>query len=138
MKKLMLVMFCTSAFVLTSCQRDDEDPQPTTAQKILGAWKMEKVIDEDYQPVNTLISVDEYTGLPGDSVVFKTNGMVYTYSDIDGDDVTDYIVVDEKTIKIEDEIYEIKTLNDTQLYLYIDETDQVQNTRFVQKLHFKR
>ena len=137
MKQIILVMFCTSAIVLTSCQHDDV-PEPTTSEKVLGAWKIVKVIDEDYAPINTLVSVDEYIGLPGDSIVFKTNGMVYTYSAIAGDDVTDYIVVDDKTIKIEDELYEIKNLTGTELYLYLEETDQPQNTRYVQKMYFKR
>src|SRR5688572_16665160 len=109
MKKIIL-MLCLPALMLTSCQRDDEDPQPTTAQKILGAWKVDRAIDEDYHPINTLVDLEEYVGLPGDSVVFKTDGLVYTYSDVDGNDETDYIVVDDKTIKIEDELYEIRSL----------------------------
>jgi hypothetical protein len=138
MKKIILAMLCLSAVVLTSCQRDDEDPLPTAATKILGAWKVDRAIDEDYHPVNTLVDVEEYIGLPGDSVVFKTDGLVYTYSDVDGKDETDYIVLDEKTIKIEDELYEIKTLTDKELYLYLEEKDPAQDTRFVQKLYFKR
>ena len=137
MKKIIL-MLCLPALVLTACQKDDDDPGPTAAQKILGAWKLDRDIEEDYHPINTLVDVDEIVGLPGDSVVFKTNGIVYTYSDVVGNDQTDYIVIDEKTIKIEDEIYEIKTLTDKELFLYIDEKDPVQNTRFVQKLYFKR
>ena len=137
MKKIIL-MLCLPALMLTACQRDDDDPEPTTAQKILGAWKLDRDIEEDYHPINTLVDVDEIVGLPGDSVVFKTNGIVYTYSDVVGQDETDYIVLDEKSIKIEDEIYEIKTLSDKELFLYLEEKDQVQNTRFVQKLYFKR
>ena len=138
MKKIILAMLCLSAVVLTSCQHDDEDPFPTAATKILGAWKVDRAIDEDYHPVNTLVDVEEHIGLPGDSVVFKTDGLVYTYSDVDGKDETDYIVLDEKTIKIEDEVYEIKTLTDKELYLYLEEKDPARDTRFVQKLYFKR
>ena len=137
MKKIIL-MLCLPALMLTSCQRDDDDPEPTTAQKILGAWKVDRAIDEDYRPINTLVDLEEYVGLPGDSIVFRTDGLVYTYSDVDGKDETDYIVVDENTIKIEDEVYEIKTLTDNVLFLYLDEKDQTLNTRFVQKLYFKR
>ncbi len=138
MKKIILAMLCLPAFVLTSCQRDDDEPLPTTSTKILGAWKVDRAIDEDYHPINTLVDLEEYVGLPGDSVVFKTDGFVYTYSDIDGNDETDYIVLDEKTIKIEDEVYEIKTLTDKELFLYLEEKDLAQDKRFVQKLYFKR
>ena len=136
MKKIIL-MLCLPALMLTSCQRDDDDPEPTTAQKILGAWKVDRAIDEDYHPINTLVDLEEYVGLPGDSVVFKTDGLVYTYSDVDGNDETDYIVVDDKTIKIEDELYEIKTLTDKELFLFLEEKDQTLYKRFVHKLYFK-
>ena len=136
MKKI-LAMLCLSALVLTACQKDDA-PEPLNSEKILGTWRLQKAVDEYYQPVNTLVSTDEVIGTVGDSIVFKNNGEVYTYSPTEGNDKTTYRFINENTIEIEDELYEIKTLTTTELYLYMDHTDPAINERYVQKLYLVR
>ncbi|HYF29560.1 MAG TPA: hypothetical protein VD993_00425 [Chitinophagaceae bacterium] len=137
MKKIILAMCCLSAVVLTSCQADDT-PEPTTQQKLLGKWRVQKVVDEYYKPVNTLVETDEIIGAAGDSVVFKSNNEVYSYSDTEDDGVSPYRILDENTIEIEDEIYKIKTLTNTELYLHLDHTQQAINERYVQRLYLVR
>jgi hypothetical protein len=136
MKKIILAMLCVSAVVFTSCKKDDAGPE--TAEKILGAWKLQKAVDEYYQPVNTLVDIEETLGTAGDSVVFRKDNMVYSYSDVEGDDVAPYEIVNETTIKIEDELYDIKKLTSTQLYLHQDHKEAATNSRYVQRLYFVR
>jgi len=135
MKKIILAMLCATA-VLVACKRDDVSPR--TADKILGTWRLQKAVDEYYQPMNTLVDKEETIGLPGDSVVFKSNNEVYTYSPVDGNDMTTYEVLNETTLKVEDETYEIKKLTNNELYLYQDHKEPAVNTRYVQHLYFVR
>lgn len=136
MKKI-IAMLCLSALVLASCQKDDA-PGPSTAEKLLGTWKLQKATDEHYHPINTLESTDEVIGTVGDSVVFKSNGDLYTYSPTEGNDKTTWELLNETTIKIEDEVYEIKDLTTTTLFLFMDETRPALNDRYVQRIYFVR
>jgi hypothetical protein len=138
MKKLIFSIFSLSLLTLASCQRDDDPPAPSAAQQILGKWRLQKAIDEYYHPVNTLIDTDEIIGEPGDSVVFKSDNKVYVYSPTDGDDVTSYLLLNDTTIRIEDEIYKIRKLDARELYLYQEYVQQQIDERYVQRLYFVR
>lgn len=137
MKKLIYSVVCLSLLVLVACQKDDA-PEPTTQQKLLGKWQVQKVIDEYYKPVNVLLESDEVQGLPGDSVVFKADGNVYTYSPVYGDDFTDYELLNDTTLRIEDEVYIIRKLTASELYLYNEDIDAVANEKYIQKGYFVR
>lgn len=136
MRKVFYSILGLCLLALVSCQKDDAEP--TTLQKLSGVWKIEKVIDECYQPVNTLIDREETAGRDGDAVEFKDNGVVYVYSKIDGDDQTTYEVLNSNTIKIEDEIYTITRLTTTELNLLQDYTEPGTDQRFVQRIYFVR
>ena len=134
MKKIIFSLLCLSLIAFTSCQKDDA-PE-TTSTKVLGKWRLEKFIDEYYQPVNTLIDREEVTGNPDDYDEFRTDGNVYVFSPTEGNDVVPYQVIDETHIEIEDEVYEIKALTSTDMHLYQDITEN--DTRFVQNAYFKK
>jgi hypothetical protein len=136
MKKIILAMLCVSVVAAASCKRDDAEPK--TADKLLGAWRLQKAVDEYYQPVNTLVDKEVTMGTAGDSVVFKNDNTVYSYSPVDGNYATTYEILNETTIEIEDELYEIKKLTNSELYLYQDHTEAATNTRYVQHLYFVR
>ena len=137
MKKIIYSVVCLSLFILAACNGKDT-PEPTTQQKLLGKWRVQKEIDEYYQPVTTLLETEQIDGQPGDSIVFKTDGNVYSYSPTYGDDFTNYEVLNDTTVKIEDELYMIRKLTTTELYLYNDYVNQMGNERYVQRLYFVR
>ena len=111
-------------------------PEPTTQGKLLGRWKIDRIIEEFYKPVNTLVDTEETPGREGDAAEFRANGVVYVYSQIDGDDETTYEVLNDTTVKIEDEIYKIRKLTPTELNLYQEYQEPGTNERFVQWIYF--
>lgn len=135
MRKVFYSILGLCLLTLVSCQKDSAE---TTLQKLSGVWKMEKVIDEYYRPVNTLIDSDETPGRDGDAVEFKDNGVVHVYSKIEGDDETTYELLNDNTIKIEDEIYTITKLTSAELNLLQDHTEPGSDERFVQRIYFVR
>lgn len=135
MRKVIFSILGLMMLTLVACQSKDT-LEPTTEQKLAGKWKIERVIDEYYKPVNTLVDSEETAGREGDAVEFKANGIVYVYSEIDGDDETTYQILNDTTVKIEDEVYIIKKLTATQLDLLQDYTEPGTDERYVQRIYF--
>ena len=135
MRKVIFSILGLCLFTLVSCQKDDT-PEPTTQGKLLGKWKIDRIIEEYYKPVNTLLDTEETPGRDGDAVEFKSNGVVYVYSEIDGDDETTYEVLNDTTVKIEDEIYKIRKLTPTELNLYQEWEEPGMNEKFIQRIYF--
>ncbi|HEY0680180.1 MAG TPA: hypothetical protein VGD17_17970 [Chitinophagaceae bacterium] len=137
MRKVVFSIVSLSLFLLCACQADDS-PTPSTSQMILGKWRLQKAIDEYYHPVNVLLETENVDGEIGDSVIFKSNNEVYSYSLAHGEEVTTYEILNDTTIKIEDELYKIRRLTNQELHLYMEETDPVLDERYIQKLYFLR
>ena len=55
MKKTYLLCALLSLLILVSCKKEDPQPQETTAQKILGKWRLLNINVELYSPVTVLI-----------------------------------------------------------------------------------
>jgi len=137
MKKIIFSLLCLSLFAFTACQKDDA-PE-TNRTRILGKWKLEKAIDEYYQPISTLVDREEITPLdPDEYAEFKADGKIYVHSPSEGDHQVPYEFVDETHVMIEDEVYEIKSITATDMHLYQDITDNVNDQRFVQNAYFKK
>ena len=136
MKKIVYSVVCLSIFMLSACNSKDIT-EPTTEQQLLGTWRFQKEINEFYQPTNVLLETEEIPGEPGDSIVFKNDGKVYSYSTVYGEEVTTYQLFNDTTIEIEDEIYKIRKLTTTELYLY-NEYVQPVDEKYVQRLYFVR
>ena len=135
MRKVIFSILGVTLLVLAACQ--SKDTPETTEQRLSGRWKMEKVIEEYYRPVNTLIDTEEIRGR-GDEVEFKPNGVVLVFSAIDGDSETTYEILNDTTILVEDEVYVIKKLTSTELLLFQDITEPGSDERFVQRIYFVR
>lgn len=136
MRKVIFSALGVLLLALVACQSKDT-PQ-TTEQRLSGRWKIQKIIEEYYRPANTLVDTEEIAGRPGDAVEFKPNGVVLVFSEIDGDDETTYEILNETTVRIEDEVYLIKQLTTTELHLYQEITEPGRDERLVQKIYFVR
>jgi hypothetical protein len=136
MKKLSVIALLSVFVFLAACTREkDEDMN----RDYLGTWKLDKTIEEEYHPINTLSYRDEYIGLPGDSVVIKANGIMYSYED--GDPVaeeTEYELTNDSTISIDGEMYKIRKLTDTEFYLHQEEIDQAFDEKWIYQIYLKR
>jgi hypothetical protein len=122
-------------FILFGCNKEESKQ---TNDRLTGKWLLVNYIEEEYRPVNNLVSRNETPGLPGDSLVFKAGNKLYTYSDIDGNHVEDYEVVSDNILRVESEEWTITKLTASELELLSDETDIAVNERSVVKAILKR
>jgi hypothetical protein len=130
--KLLLPALVLSLLIITSCNPGDPPIfEKTTAQKLLGKWKIQRIDIDYYDPIPVLDDSIRHIGLPGDSLVF-TPTILYNYED--GDLVPedlDYTIVNDSTLIIDGELTMIRELTATRLHLFSDEIDQVNNERQV-------
>ena len=124
MKKLLLFGFAT-VLVFTACKKKTEEvvpvvPVKTTTEKIQAVWKVTSLVYNDfYSNANHPFT---QTGIATDYVDFRTNGKVYVQfgnpSSASSRDTSSYTIVNDNTIKIDTDNFEIKTLTANQLVLY--------------------
>ena len=136
MKKTYLLSALLSLLVLVSCKKENPQPRETTAQKILGKRKILHINEEFYSPVTVLIDQEEYTGTPGDSVVLKSNNVMYSYTQF-GNEQGPYRVVNDSTIIMDSETWKMK-LEGTGLQFIQEETDVQANERTVTRITLAR
>lgn len=137
MKRIGIVLVSLIIILFSACNKKD-DIQKTTSQKITGKWMVIQRTEEEYKPISTLLSSDVYNGNAGDSMNFKLDNNVYIYSDIDGNHVIDYELLNDQTIRIESEEWQITKLTDTELNLLSDDVDVALNERSLVKVVLKR
>jgi hypothetical protein len=133
---ILLVMM--GALTLTACKKDNDAELQATKNKVLGKWQVLRYQEEYYHPVSTLAGTDGYDGQPGDSLVFKSDGTVTTYSNGSADEELPYHLPNANTIMIESETYKISKITDTEFNLYGDETDKANDERYVMKISLTR
>jgi hypothetical protein len=116
MKKQILLLALVAIF-FTACKKDDnvEVPETSTAQKLLGVWKIQSVVYNNF--FNGADHINTQTGTATDFFEFRNNGKVYSQFQ-NSYDSTVYNVPTNNTVNIEGLIFEIKTLTATQLKLY--------------------
>jgi hypothetical protein len=138
MKTLLITVALISITALTSCQKDREENNPVRDQ-LLGKWRLERIETDVYSPVNVFSYHDMQMGIATDSIVFKANGEVYNYIDDPLDpDITEWVVVNDSTISIDEDILKIRELTPTRLCLRADDTFASQNKREVSDAYFYR
>jgi hypothetical protein len=136
MKKVSVAALLLAFIFINACTREkDEDYKP----EMLGAWKLDRTVEEDYHPINTLEESNEYTGGPGDSIIFKANGLAYSYEDGSTEpEETEYKLLNDSTIRIEFETFKIRKLTSTEFNLMEDEIDHANDERWVYSIYLKR
>jgi hypothetical protein len=136
MKKLSVAALLIAIFCITACTKPKDENKNYS---FLGKWMLDKTVEEEWAPINTLSYSDEYTGLAGDSIVFKANGLAYSYEDGDTEaEETEWKLINDSTIRIEFENYTIKKLTDTEFYFRQEDVDQALNEKWVYEVYLKR
>lgn len=96
---------------ITSCSKKDVVTPPlTSTQKILGKWSVYRTITRQWDISGNLILNDVELGDPGDSIVFKANSTLITYSSGIGDDTLGWQSPNDSTLVIDGENYKISSL----------------------------
>ena len=115
MKSLLpLIAICAILTVfITSCSKDSNNKP--ASERILGVWKLDKVIYHDY--IGGVNTGDTTIGTPDDKIDFRSDGKVYTYTQ-GIYDTSAYSVASETKITIDSETFDIETLTDNALTLH--------------------
>lgn len=140
MNSLHVVIFCLLIITLASCRREDSISNPdVTKEKLLGKWQFDRAIEESYK-ADVLISKEEEIGTPADSVIFKNDNLIYEYYKIANEvkaEIYDYRLVNDSTLLIDDELYKIRKLTATELYVYQEEMEGV-DEKYIRRGYYVR
>jgi hypothetical protein len=97
---------------LASCKKQKEK---TTQEKISGKWNIVSIVDNDYYSGSSHVTT--YTGTASDYLDFKNDGTVFvSFTGITNN--SNYGLIGDTKIWIENDNYDIKTLTDNQFVLY--------------------
>jgi hypothetical protein len=140
MKILNILVTAALAATIGACQRDAEPntPEPTTAEKVAGKWKLQKVNIDYYYPITVLDDTVRYTGSPGDSLVFKPNGKIYSYDGSPAPDTIPYSLAGDTHITIDGERFQIRELTAVKFRLYADSVNTLLNERTITDVYLVR
>jgi hypothetical protein len=125
MKKLLILISLISVIVV-SCKKGGDEPTPlvkTTLEKLLGVWKPQNLIFNDYSPGS--FSSDTTVGTPTDYLEFRNNGKSYLkFQNLSGNNIDSslYTIVNDSSINIEGQFFKLQNFNGTNLTLYNKET----------------
>ena len=114
MKKILSLIapIILLSLISFSCKKTKE----TTAQKLQHKWTIVSEVDNSHDSGGD--DIDTSVGVPGDFLNFNANGTVTSQFEGAADNVT-YSLISDTEISISGETFTIKTLNDTQLVLYV-------------------
>jgi hypothetical protein len=114
MKQLFLILLAASSIVVSSCKKDNADDSQAraTEQKILGKWQINNIsINDNFSGEDHIVI---HPGTSSEYVDFKSDGKMHTY--FRGRlNISEYRVVDAKTITIDQDDASIRKLTDSTL-----------------------
>jgi hypothetical protein len=140
MKTVILSMLTSFLFLVSSCIPEDVGPQmrKDAEAKVRGPWKVDKTIDQVYDPISTLHSTTEYVGNTGDHYIFNANNILSIATQQVGEVERNYEVINPYQVLIGGEVWRIDALTDTQLLLIKDLNKVDENKRYVTRVYLKR
>jgi outer membrane lipoprotein-sorting protein len=121
MKKLFIALIAFTA-LFSACKK--KDVEKTVAEKLAGKWKVTSYVSNDYYSGANHPSTTP--GGAGDYVDFRADGKVYSKEGNNPEDVSAFSLVNDNTVKIDNEDFTIKAITETQLVLY--QKDQTSTT----------
>ncbi len=117
MKKILRA-FAILAFFSISFTACKKEKTKTTSEKIIGTWQVTNVVYNDHtNGTDNTISSNAFTA--ADTYEFKADGSVYANVKGSSDSSTYTISADNKLTITDDDTYDIKTLDDHSLVLYV-------------------
>jgi len=123
MKQLLIISLVIGTF-LTACNKDKEKPAPS----LKGKWTVENSILKVYSG-GTLVDTETQPG-NGSTMDFQDNGNCVV-TDSGGDETLLYTIMPESKVKIDEDIFEIRSLTATSVTLFLrddlgsDEYDEI-------------
>ncbi len=116
---MSLLLLISMGFI--ACKKESTTPNNPSQDKIIGKWKLQSTITNDFYAGTSHIST--YTGMAADYADFRTDGKVYSFIN-NNYDTSAYVKISDTKVWIDAPtyIFDIQTLTDTQLKLYRKET----------------
>lgn len=111
------ILFSMISLSIFSCKKESTSPK-TTQEKIAGRWKLQSSVRNNFYA--GMAHITTYTGTAADYADFRSDNKVYSY--VDGSyDTSAYGIISDTKIWIEytTAVFDIQTLTDTQLKLYM-------------------
>jgi hypothetical protein len=118
MKKLFIVVIVVMVTGLFACKPEKAFEDQPVEVKILGKWRVQQYIDNEYAKDGALIASDDFPVTPADSVLITHNVMYYSGPTFPDAEDLPYYFVNDSTLHIDDEIYKIRELTGSTMYLY--------------------
>ncbi len=112
MKKTVLMIMAGVA-VLSACKKSGSNT--TVQQKIVNKWGVESIVNNYYYSGST--QTNTTAGASGDYFDFRSNNMVYSKVGASLDTTT-YSILNDQSVKIDVDTFQIKTLTDNSFVLY--------------------
>ena len=140
MKAPLMLLILSATFLLFSCTKEDIGPKlkREAHEKILGKWNIEKIVQQQYEPIPTLVSTNEYTGTSNDYYFFKSDEVVAINTTSTPQTDLNFEVVNPYQIWIGDDAWRITELSDKKLILNRDRNDVENNKRSVTNIYLIR
>lgn len=114
MKKLILsIAIITSLIIAASCKKDKDK---NNSSLLINKWEL---VNTSYREVENGVEVytDNYTGVAGDYVDFRSDNKVYSHSD-GFDDVANFKILNNNKVVIDEDTLEIQSLSSASVRLY--------------------
>jgi hypothetical protein len=140
MKTRLLFLLIGLTFLLSSCTKEDIGPKlrREAEEKILGKWNVEKIVQQEYQPIPTLMKTDEYTGNSEDFYFFKSPELVAISTNSAPQSDNYFNVVNPTQMWIGDKVWRITELSDRKMTLNLDRYDVDNDKRSVTNIYLTR
>jgi hypothetical protein len=117
MKKLTFVLIASIA-LFTACKK--KDVEKTTAEKVIGNWKVNSITSKQVFNGNT--TNYPYTGIATDFMDFRADGKIYW--NLGGTkDTSAYTIISESKLQFDGDEFDIKVLTDKQMSLFNKTTE---------------
>ena len=138
--KAPLLIILSATFLLFSCAKEDIGPKlrREAHEKILGKWNIEKIVQQQYEPIPTLVSTNEYAGTSNDYYIFKSDEVVAINTTSTPQTDLNFEVINPYQIWIGDDVWRITELSDKKLILNKDRNDVDKNKRSVTNIYLIR
>ncbi len=124
MKNLSLLLLMVTAIAFTGCKKD---PDKKNTAELVGKWYLKTSTEKEYKN-GTLINSETNSGSSSTFFEFRSNGTAvnnrgeeYTYK------VSGQTLITREVDSDEDEVVQIKKLDEDELIIYGEETEEEQN-----------
>ena len=120
MKKTLIAVSILAFFSIafTACKKEKTK---TVAERIVGTWQLTNIVyNQHTNGADHTVSSNDFTS--SDTYQFTKEGTVYVNIQGQSDSSTYSITADNRLTIVDDETYDIKTLDDHALVLYIKTT----------------